>query len=312
MSTARVDVVIVAHASRDTLRACVAPLADAAEMTVTVVDTASADPGFDTVQDLDVTLVPAPRNGGFAYGCNLGIACGTAPYVLLLNPDATMTPEAVRTLAGVLDADPGIGLVAPRIVDEHGVLQRSVRRFPRLRSAWSKALFLHRLAPDAAWSDDLVHACAFYERPQEPDWVSGACMLVRRDALAALGGLDEGFFMYAEDTDLCARLWARGLRVRYEPAAGAVHGGGHSAPRSALRTADVRSHIRYVLKHDGPRAARVAALATALDELTHLVVRARRPGYPRGHLAGLRAALQAALSPSRSAALAGRSPFRAA
>jgi GT2 family glycosyltransferase len=199
--------------------------------------------------------------------------------------------------------------VAPRIVDEDGILQRSVRRFPRLRSAISKALFLHRIWPNAAWSDDLVHAASAYERAWDPEWVSGACMLVRRDALEALGGLDEGFFMYAEDTDLCWRLWDRGLPVRFEPGATVVHGGGHSAPRSQLRTADVRSHIRYVLIREGDGAARRVALAVALDELTHLVVRARRQGYARGHWAGLRAALGAAWAPRRCAELAGRSPF---
>jgi N-acetylglucosaminyl-diphospho-decaprenol L-rhamnosyltransferase len=307
---AEVDVVVVAHASRDTLRACVAPLAGAPGVHLVIVDTASADPAFDTVEDLPgVELIAAPRNGGFAYGCNVGIRAGRAPYVLLLNPDATMQPDQLRRLTAALGADPGVGLAGPRIVDEDGALQRSLRRFPRLRSALSKALFLHRLAPDAAWSDDLVHDAARYEHAWDPEWVSGACMLVRRDALEALGGLDEGFFMYAEDTDLCARLWTRGLRVRYVPEATVVHGGGHSAPRSQLRTADVRSHIRYVLVHEDARAARLVALATALDELTHLVVRCRRPGYARGHWAGLRAALGAAWSPRRAAQLAGRSPF---
>jgi hypothetical protein len=309
-ASARVDVVVVAHASRDTLRACVAPLAGVPAITVTVVDTASADPGFDTVEDLDVTLVAAERNGGFAYGCNLAAAQGSAPYVLLLNPDATMQPAGVALLADVLDAEGDIGLVAPRIVDERGVVQRSVRRFPRLRSALAKALFLHRLAPNAAWSDDVVHDLGGYADAHDVEWVSGACMLVRRDLLDALDGLDEGFFMYAEDTDLCARLRARGDRVRFEPAATAVHAGGHSAPRSQLRTADVRSHIRYVVKHEGAGRGRLVAAATALDEATHLLVRARRPGYARGHLAGLRAALAAVARPEHAATLAGRSPFR--
>jgi N-acetylglucosaminyl-diphospho-decaprenol L-rhamnosyltransferase len=308
----RVDVVVVAHASRDTLRTCVEPLVGAPGVQVIVVDTASADPGFDTVEDLPVTLVHAERNGGFAYGCNLGAAQGTAPYVLLLNPDATMAPDDLERLAAVLDDKPDVGLVAPRILGDDGELHRSQRRFPRLRSALSKALFLHRIAPHAAWSDDLVHDPAAYGVAGEPEWVSGACMLVRRSALDALGGLDEGFFMYAEDTDLCARLWAAGLRVRFEPSATAVHGGGHSAPRSALRTADVRSHIRYVLVHEGESKARLVALATALDEVTHLIVRARRPGYPRGHVAGLRAALHAAARPRQAAALAGRPPWATA
>jgi N-acetylglucosaminyl-diphospho-decaprenol L-rhamnosyltransferase len=309
MSSA-VDVVVVAHASRDTLRTCIAPLAGAPDVTVIVVDTASADPAFDTIEDLPgVELVHAERNGGFAYGCNLGTARGTAPYVLLLNPDAALEADELAKLVAVLDGDVGVGLVAPRIVDEEGELQRSVRRFPRLSSALSKALLLHRVWPDAAWSDDLVHSAAAYDHAWDPEWVSGACMLVRRSELEALGGLDEGFFMYAEDTDLCWRIWDRGHRVRFEPAAVVVHGGGHSAPRSQLRTADVRSHIRYVLLREGAPAARRVALAVALDELTHLVLRARRPGYARGHRAGLRAALEAAWSPRRCAELAGRSPF---
>ena len=167
--------------------------------------------------DLPVALVHAERNGGFAYGSNLGAAQGRAPYVLLLNPDATLAPDDLARLAAVLDAEPATGLVAPRIEDEHGGLHRSQRRFPRLRSALSKALFLHRVAPRAAWSDDLVHDAAAYGRPGTAEWVSGACLLVRRSALEALGGLDEGFFLYSEDTDLCARLWDAGWRVRFEP-----------------------------------------------------------------------------------------------
>lgn len=305
-----VDVVVVAHASRDTLRGCVAPLAGADGVGVIVVDTASADPAFDTVEDLPgLDLVHAERNGGFAYGCNLGAGRGTAPYVLLLNPDAALAADQLARLVDVMEREPRIGLVAPRIVDEDGVLQRSVRRFPRLRSALSKALLLHRIWPNAAWSDDLVHDARAYERAWDPEWVSGACMLVRREAWEALGGLDEGFFMYAEDTDICWRLRDQGWRVHFDPSATVVHTGGHSAPRSQLRTADVRSHIRYVLIREGDRAARATALATALDELTHLVIRARRPGYARGHLAGLRAALAAAVSPSRCATLASQSPF---
>ncbi|MCW2992775.1 MAG: glycosyltransferase family 2 protein [Conexibacter sp.] len=309
MSSA-VDVVVVGHASREDLRTCVAPLAGAPGVRVVVVDTASVDPAFDTVEDLPgLDLVHAERNGGFAYGCNLGVARGTAPYVLLLNPDAVLERGELAKLVAVLDGDPGIGLVAPRIVDEDGVLQRSVRRFPRLSSAVGKALLLHRVWPDAAWSDDLVQSESAYDHAWDPEWVSGACMLVRRSALEALGGLDEGFFMYAEDTDLCWRIWDRGQRVRFEPSAVVVHGGGHSAPRSQLRVADVRSHVRYVVLREGVGAARRVALVVALDELTHLVLRARRPGYARGHWAGLRAALEAAWSPARCAELAGRSPF---
>src|SRR4051794_32967674 len=99
-----VDVVVVAHASRDTLRSCVAPLAGAPGVHVIVVDTASADPAFDTVEDLvGVDLVHAQRNGGFAHGCNLGAARGSARHILLLNPDAALAPDQLALLVAVLD-----------------------------------------------------------------------------------------------------------------------------------------------------------------------------------------------------------------
>ena len=135
-------------------------------------------------------------------------------------------------------------------------------------------------------------------------------MLVRRDALDALGGLDEGFFLYAEDTDLCARLWDAGLRgaLRARDAAWSTRGG-HSAPRSGLRTADVRSHVRYVLKHEGcaPRGWRRWHRAGG----GHAPRRRASPAWLRpGHRAGLKAALRRApghrAAALRPAAVAGR------
>ncbi len=118
-----------------TLRGCVAPLAAIEGVRVTVVDNASpaGDP-LATIADLDVDAVRAPRNGGFAYGCNIGVGRGTAPLVLFLNPDARIDAESLRALVAALEADPGAALVAPRILDDDGSLAYSLRRFPRLRS----------------------------------------------------------------------------------------------------------------------------------------------------------------------------------
>ena len=249
--------------------------------------------------DLPVALVHAERNGGFAYGSNLGAAQGAAPYVLLLNPDATLAPADLAALVAVLDAEPATGLVAPRIEDEDGVLHRSQRRFPRLRSALVARRCSCTAWPRcAAWSDDLVHDAAAYERPGTAEWVSGACLLVRRSALEALGGPRRGLLPlqrgHGPVRPAVGRGPARALRARRPRRAR----GRASAPRSGLRVADVRSHVRYVLKHDGARAARLAALAQALEEVTHLVARARRPGWAAGHRAGLAAALGAARAPA--------------
>lgn len=288
-SGARVDAVVVSYNSRETLRVCVEPLARMPDVAVTIVDNASPDDGLTTVADLPVRAIRAERNGGFASGCNLGVAAGSAPSVLLVNPDAAIERSALDALLAVLDADPDVALVGPRLVDDDGRLMLSQRTFPRLRTAFAKALFVHRLLPRTGWTDDLVYDRAAYERPGSPDWVSGACVLVRRTALAALGGLDDGFFLYCEETDLCRRLRRAGHDIRFEPGATVRHRGGASTPRAELLGVHARSRLRYARKHRRPLAARVEALAIALEAVTHAAANAYRPAVARGHVTALRA-----------------------
>src|SRR3712207_2645322 len=118
-----------------------------------------------------------------------------------------------------------------------------------------------------------------YDAPCYPDWVSGACVLVRRSALERLGGFDEGFFMYCEDRDLCKRLHDLGLPVRYEPDAVAVHEGGASAPRASLLPVLAASRIRYAHKHWSTPGALLKRAGVALGALTHVVV--SRGGWER-------------------------------
>jgi N-acetylglucosaminyl-diphospho-decaprenol L-rhamnosyltransferase len=279
-----VHAVVVAYRSADTLRGCVAPLAALPHVTVTVVDNASPDDSAATVADLPVELIRAPRNGGFSYGCNLGAANAEAPYLLFLNPDARIGAAALEALVAVLRDDPETGLVGPRILDDDGSLSYSLRRFPRLRSTYAQALFLHRVWPRAPWTDELIRDAGAYERPARAEWLSGACMLVRRSAYEQIGGFDEGFFLYCEDMDLCRRLRDEGLDVRYEPHAVCIHEGGASAPRAALLPVLAASRIRYARKH---RAAVVALLERAgvvLGGLTHALVTRGGRATRRGNL----------------------------
>ena len=224
-----VDVVIVAYNSRDTLRACVEPLASRPWVNVTVVDNASPDDSAAVVTDFPVHIIDAPERV-FAYGCNLGTAAGAAEFVLFLNPDASIEPASLRTLESALRADPGLGGVGPRTLGDGGQLHWTQRRFPRLRSTYSQALGLHHLAPGARWAGETISSIAAYAEPATPDWLSGGCVLMRRSALEDVGGLDEGFFLYSE-TDLFRRLRDRGWRARFEPQATAYHQGGASASR---------------------------------------------------------------------------------
>jgi N-acetylglucosaminyl-diphospho-decaprenol L-rhamnosyltransferase len=286
-----IDAVVVSYNSRDTLRACAEPLVALPRVAVTVVDNASPDDSLEAIADLPVRAIEAGRNGGFGAGCNLGMAAGSAPLVLLLNPDARIDAADLDRLVAVLDAEPDVALVGPRLLDDDGELIPSLRRYQRTASMWAQALFLHRLLPRARWANEIDVTPEAYERIAYPEWISGACMLARRTALEAIGGFDEEFFLYCEDMDLCARLTAAGHRIRYEPGATVRHVGGHSAPRSSLLPVLVRSRVRYARKHGGRRAMVLQRAALVVDSLTHLVTAARRPAYARGRAAALREGL---------------------
>jgi N-acetylglucosaminyl-diphospho-decaprenol L-rhamnosyltransferase len=287
----RIDVVVVSYRSGTELRDCVEPLAAAEGVHVVVVDNASGDGSLDAVAGLDVTTIALEENRGFAAGCNAGWRATSSPSVLFLNPDARIEPVAVQALADLLEREPGVAIAAPRIVDADGSLDLSQRRFPTLRSTYAHALFLHRLFRRAAWASELVRDPADYERSGSPDWASGACLLVRRSALEALDGWDEGFFMYCEDKDLCRRARERGYDVRFEPTALAHHAGGTSAPRPSLAHVLARSRVRYAQKHHGRLVAELERAGIALTALTHMAISRGGRAARAGHAAALRAAL---------------------
>jgi N-acetylglucosaminyl-diphospho-decaprenol L-rhamnosyltransferase len=292
-SNVRVDAVVVSYRSAATLRECVKSLLAIPGVGVTVVDNASPDDTLATIEDLDAEMIRSPRNGGFSYGCNLGAARGDAPFVLFLNPDARMAAGALDALVEALTTDPEAGLAGPRLL-EGGELAWSQRRFPRLRSTFAQALFLHRLLPRASWTDELIRDPAAYQRPGTPEWISGACMLVRREAFEVIGGFDERFFLYCEDADLCLRLRNAGYEVRFEPAAKVDHVGGGSSGTGETRAIGARSRVRYAYKHDGKVVGRIGALGVALYEATHAVSSLGRRAARRGHIQALLASLAAA------------------
>jgi N-acetylglucosaminyl-diphospho-decaprenol L-rhamnosyltransferase len=288
-----VDVVIVAYNSRDRIRDCVTPLLELDWVRTIVVDNASPDCSGDAVDDLPLTLVRAEENRGFGAGCNLGWRAGSAPAVLFLNPDATISGDCLRALTVVFETEPDTGIVGPRIVDDEGVLDFSIRRFPRLRSTFAQAVFAHRLAPGADWTDEVVRDPGRYEATGDADWLSGACLLVRRDLLVELGGFDERFFMYCEDTDICRRSWDHGRRVRFVAKATAGHEGGQSAPRSSLLPVLARSRVLYAERHRGRIAATAERLGVALGALAHAAVGRGGRAVRRGHLVAAARALRA-------------------
>jgi GT2 family glycosyltransferase len=285
---ALVDVVVVSYNSRAELPGCIEPFLSVPEAHVIVVDNASRDGSLEAVHGLPVTAIQLSENHGFATGVNAGWRAGSAPCVLILNPDARIDAASLRVLVRAMEA-PHVGAVAPRIHNEDGSLDFSQRLFPRLRSTYAQALFLHRVFPRATWTDELIRDEQAYTRRGTPDWVSGACILVRRDVLLELGGLDEAFFMYCEDIDLCRRLRSAGYELVFEPDATVVHLGGASAPRAALLPALAASRVRYARKHRGRVVSSLERVGVALGSATHALVgrggRAMRAGHARALIA---------------------------
>jgi N-acetylglucosaminyl-diphospho-decaprenol L-rhamnosyltransferase len=290
--SADVDVIVVAYRSGDHLRGSVEGLVGLAGVRVVVVDNACPDRSYRRVADLGVEVVHAAANDGFAAGCNLGIAASRSPLVLLLNPDASIGGPDLDRLRRALLAAPEIGVAAPRIVHADGTLAWSLRRFPRVRTTYSQALFLHRLAPRASWTDEVIRDRAVYTQTGDVEWASGAALLVRRSLLARLDGLDDGFFLYCEDMDLCRRAQLAGYRVVFEPTAMARHvGGSSSSSRGPLLPVLAASRLRYADRHRGRAAALLERGGIALGALTHLPAAFARPDLARGHLGALGASL---------------------
>lgn len=243
------------------LRSLVDHLGDVAWDAV-VVDNASID-GSDAIAGEfapRVRLVRNTRNVGFGSGVNLGAAGSEAPLLLVMNPDCRLTADAVTVLQTVLEREPACAVVGPRILDPDGVLQGSARGDPDVltgffgRTSWLGAFlpFLpvarRNVAADAAIGTGLPSVIV--------DWVSGACLLVRRAAFEAVGGFDERYFLYWEDADICRRLRARGFDVRYVPGATVIHQVGRSsqtARASSIRAFHASAHLYYVT-HVAPGA----------------------------------------------------------
>jgi N-acetylglucosaminyl-diphospho-decaprenol L-rhamnosyltransferase len=288
-----VDVVVVSYNSRSALRSCVDPLVHGEDVHVIVVDNRSDDHSLDAVDGLPVTTVQLESNFGFAYACNEGWQRGHSPLVLFLNPDAQIDLSSLRLLASVLESRAGAGAVGPRILRSGGSLDYSIRRFPRLRSRYAQAFFMHRVFPNASWVDEVVRDESTYAAARDVEWLSGACLLVRRDVLEQLGGFDDGFFMYCEDVDLCRRVWDAGFAVRYEPSATCLHEGGASAPRASLLPVLAASRVRYAQKHFPAPVRLGERVGIAVGALTHAVAGRGGRAVRAGHLRALRAAATA-------------------
>jgi len=220
-----------------------------------VVDVGSTDGTLELVRGRfpDAQLVEI-ENRGLAAGWNEGIRRASGRYVLILNADAWMLDDAIEKLAAFVDAHPEAAVVAPRLLNLDGTLQRSVRGFPTLWRLATEYLFLRKLAPRSSALNAFYAGGFEHDTVREAEFVMGAVMLVRREAIDAVGPLDEDFFLFSEETDWHYRFERAGWKVFFTPDAEAVHVGGASHG-GRFFVEQITGHLRFLAKHRGLREA---------------------------------------------------------
>jgi len=243
-----------------------------------VVDNDSQDGTVELVRErFPEVRVLERANRGLAAGWNAGIRETDSRYVLLLNSDAWLVGDALSRLVTFADRRPEAAVVAPRLLNEDGSLQRSVRGFPTLWRLATEYFFLRKLAPQSAALNGFYAGGFDHDEVREAEFVMGACMLVRRSAIDHVGLLDEDYFLFSEETDWCYRFHKAGWQVLFFPGAECVHVGGASHGGRLYRE-NLRGHLLFFWKHRGRKDAERARRLL----LAALRVRARLFGGERG------------------------------
>jgi GT2 family glycosyltransferase len=278
MTDVDVLVVVVTHNSRDTLddfaAGLRAGLVGVASWHLVVADNASSDDTVARARQLlpEASIVARAVNDGYAAGINAAVASGPSPgSILVLNPDVCLGAGSVATLVAALRGSAGVSV--PQLFERDGSVAWSLRRAPSVPRALAESVLGGRRAARWGWGE-LVAPSARPARTSAVEWATGAAWLVRRDCFDALGGFDESFFLYSEETDFALRARARGYTIVYVPDAHAVHVGGCSNTDPGLYALMTRNRVVCYRRRHG--RARTLAFRGALlvGELARAPLRA--------------------------------------
>ena len=265
MSAPELSIAIVSWNTRELLRDCLGSIRQdprSAAWELFVVDNASGDGSADMVAECfpEAEVIRNRVNLGFSGGNNLALARARGRHLLLLNPDTRVDPGALGGMVDFADRNPGVGAVGPRLEDGAGNLERSWGRSPGTLPLIAHKLLLHRLFPDRRLARLRGGAA-------DVGWVTGACLLVRREAAEAAGPLDDGMFMCHEDVEWCMRLRSAGWRVVHFPRSRVVHHEGRSIGQRLGEMLVVSQRGQYYLyqKHFGRGRLHLLRLLTGVE-----------------------------------------------
>jgi N-acetylglucosaminyl-diphospho-decaprenol L-rhamnosyltransferase len=264
-------IVIVSANSARWLDRCLSSVfahAGSAKIDVIVVDNSSTDGTRELVEShFPLVRVVSSPNRGFAYGNNRGLEQTNARFELLLNPDTEIVDGSFGELVDLLDERPQVGLAGVRQIASDGRLWPSMRRFPSVSRALGEALYSEHWPVQPAWAGERVLDQSAYRREGECDWTSGSFMLTRREALLSAGLLDERFFLYCEEPDLCLRIKRAGWHIRHMPQMTIIHHAGKDGVQPRMVAQDAYARKQYAHKHFGPVNSSLYVAACGLRHL---------------------------------------------
>jgi len=248
-----ISVIIVNYNARDHLRACLNTLVESPawpeRLEIIVVDNASTDHSEEMVRNHfeDIHFIANDSNLGFAAANNQGTRQSRGRYIILLNPDTRVPSDALLQLVNFMDAHPDAAVCGPQLLNPDGSIQLSCRRFPTLTAVLIRGTFLSRFLGQSRTMREYLMLDWDHQDTRTVDWVLGACFAMRREAIAKIGLLDDGFFVYYEDIDWCYRAWRLGWKVYYYPVVSVWHYYQRASSRGIFSHA-TRYHLRSIFR----------------------------------------------------------------
>ncbi len=291
-ATIDLSIIIVSWNVRELLADCLRSVDEnrgRLDLEVIVVDSASKDGSPEMVRGQFpwARLLACAQNVGFPRGNNLGLELANGRYLLLLNPDTLILDDALTRMVIYLDDHPEVGAVGGQLLNADGTVQSSRRRFPTLTTALFESTWLQPYAPKSLlrryYMEDIAD-----DTSADVDWLVGACLMIRREAMLDVGLMDEAYFMYSEELDWCRRAKAAGWRIVYLPAARIVHYIGQSSDQATTeRHINFnRAKLRYFSKSHGRSATSLLRAVLLLNYVWQLAVETGK--YLLGHRRTLR------------------------
>ena len=275
-SMPQVSVIVVNWNTRELLLQCLQSVYDTGAglpLEVIVVDNGSTDGSVAAVREHfpQARLFVNEENLGFVRANNQALAVARGRYMLLLNSDAALRPGALSALCRFMDRHPEAGIVGGKLLNPDGSFQSSYMDFPSLGDEILLMTKLHRFLRSSYFPS---HPPQESQKVQEADWVSGACLMIRREAVEQVGGLDEDYFMYSEEVDWCWRVKQAGWKVYYLPEAEILHWGGQSIGQVPLhkRARVYKSKLLFFRKRRGRWYATLFRLALLVTSVLKMVM----------------------------------------